>query len=1172
MTALIFAGCTKIPEKTDIEELIGEISDEIANQCGNGITNEGEECDFEYIISCSSYDPETVGPIKCENCFLDFSNCQLKESCNANKCKSKGECKAIKYLDYEIYCDCFDNRTGEHCEYCSNYFHFDFDRECIPDSICTKIGCELENQECFIDGNSSKCRCKHPWTGEKCDECLSSYYYSDGECKSKFCSSGELECDKYEKCFDGNGKPECVCAGKHQDPDDCSKCLHGYDFVDYGDFCINEKEADCQHNPDAAENSFDIVKKVTVTYTDENGWTDPAYCKWACPDNTHLGDNKCNIILLETPPLDVDFPIGVDSKGNLYGGTFSGNIFSLSQSNYPYKSIKTSISSGRVGIDDNIYFKSSGYGIIDTQSWVNLYIRNTLSFSGTMTILNNGKMSLGNSFIENLSVERFDSNNSEEATSVSDASGNILTVYQNGFVSFRDEHLNLIWSAHYEDKILGRYPVISTKGKAYIPSCNSSNSISSIFVIDSYNGEMSENQIVLGKGCQVEYFPSVSIGNDGEIFVMEKGILSIFDAGNNLKLKTNNLYASQTSFSSVAPVITDNGYIYFVNGTKVICIKREGQIVWDHDIEYYASYLLHYNEILFVFAGGKIFRFSAPGNLQGDWPQILHDSRLSGSLSDMEPVSKPATPVLISPEANEPVKNTSISFEWNSGSENYSALFIKSGTYDQIIEGPADINSSTVENLPISDMMIWKVVAMSAEGAFSIAQSNFYTKSAFEKWRYRTDLYFKDIPTVYRDMILVPAQTNKLLLIDSSKTDSVILFDAQTSNYTGSTVDNDGSFYGVAGQYYFRIKDGNMDTKQIFSSNYYFYMNPVFSNCGNKMAFYYCSGMYDSGGDIFYISDFESSDELVGNSDIFNRSFYTRAVVNNRGVIFSNGLLSIWGGIIDETLYPAVMIFEDYVVFSGANNNFYAVKDEYPEFINDIMPLPGKLPAVVSKGEIVSTDYLNKTCSLLSGTPLQNEWRTLATWTCNSKPTKLAVSQDGTFFTFEEKNIIAIRAEEGVILNELVAESDILDVTLNEEGRLFVMTENKIMEIEHNADGANPYEWSQYRGNSKRTGSLKYDSCNTHAKIILQEPALYSEISGKNPLFKWDATDLENDPIKYDFQLYLDSVLVFEDLNIIGKSIQLPIELESGEQYTWSVTAKDGEQGNNKATSYFNTK
>ncbi|HPA57251.1 MAG TPA: hypothetical protein PLT70_07460 [bacterium] len=168
--------------------------------------------------------------------------------------------------------------------------------------------------------------------------------------------------------------------------------------------------------------------------------------------------------------------------------------------------------------------------------------------------------------------------------------------------------------------------------------------------------------------------------------------------------------------------------------------------------------------------------------------------------------------------------------------------------------------------------------------------------------------------------------------------------------------------------------------------------------------------------------------------------------------------------------------------------------------------------------------------------------------------------------------MIVIKEGVGIIWNEPISDESLFGVTLTEEGRLFVMTENKIMEIEHNADGANPYEWSQYRGNSKRTGSLKYDSCNTHAKIILQEPALYSEISGKNPLFKWEATDLENDPIKYDFQLYLDSVLVFEDLNIIGKSIQLPIELESGEQYTWSVTAKDGEQGNNKATSYFNTK
>ena len=291
----LFSGCAKAPEEIGIEEFLEEV--EIEN-CGNGNLDQLEECDFKGMKSCSEYRPDYIGAAFCKGCEIYYLNCRKKDICSEEKCKGKGECKDSEVNEHKIYCECYDNRAGLTCEEgCEEGFHFDFDDSCIPDNLCTQVGCERQNEECVILNAHAVCKCKHPWIGEECEDCSDDYYYFDGECKSKYCSSGELDCGEYEKCFDGNGKPECVCAGRNQNPDDCSECLPDYVWYKEGyidaKVCINETKVYCKHNDILPENSKEIKNKVTITYTDETGWSEPEYCEWKCNEGYYLENGKC---------------------------------------------------------------------------------------------------------------------------------------------------------------------------------------------------------------------------------------------------------------------------------------------------------------------------------------------------------------------------------------------------------------------------------------------------------------------------------------------------------------------------------------------------------------------------------------------------------------------------------------------------------------------------------------------------------------------------------------------------------------------------------------------------------------------------------------------------------------------------------------------------------------
>ena len=66
------------------------------------------------------------------------------------------------------------------------------------------------------------------------------------------------------------------------------------DYAEENGACINSKMADCLPNPDKPLRSVDVVEQVEITYTEEDGWSDPAKCIiWECAYNYVFEDGAC---------------------------------------------------------------------------------------------------------------------------------------------------------------------------------------------------------------------------------------------------------------------------------------------------------------------------------------------------------------------------------------------------------------------------------------------------------------------------------------------------------------------------------------------------------------------------------------------------------------------------------------------------------------------------------------------------------------------------------------------------------------------------------------------------------------------------------------------------------------------------------------------------------------
>jgi hypothetical protein len=296
--------------------------------------------------------------------------------------------------------------------------------------------------------------------------------------------------------------------------------------------------------------------------------------------------------------------------------------------------------------------------------------------------------------------------------------------------------------------------------------------------------------------------------------------------------------------------------------------------------------------------------------------------------------------------------------------------------------------------------------------------------------------------------------------------------------------------------------------------------------------------------------------------------------MNRRGIIFSSGINSVWGSVIkDDDLDEAILVYDDYVLFYNTSDKVYAVKDEFPEVSNEMIRMPWIKPIIVNNGELNAVSYLAGECKLLSGTPDNLEWRTIATWSCSLRPKKLVAASDGTVFAVEKNKIIVIKEGEETKIQHLT-EENINDLALTSEGHLIAMTDHYIFGIRHDASGSDTGEWSQIRGNSRRSGTLDFSDSNLHADISLEFPADGSTVTDFQPDFQWNHNDPEDDPVSYDFYLYkkLESgyILIEEAEDLTQNSFKVTQQLESGTEYFWKVRAKDQTYGNNiKKASFF---
>jgi hypothetical protein len=690
---ILFSGCTKIPEKTDIEEILNKIEEERAAKCGNWIKDKWEECDFEDVKSCGEFDNKLLGPYRCNNCKIDTSDCIDVDLCNVFFCSENSFCKEA--LNHSIYCECFEGYSGENCDECASNFHYDLDGSCISDEICSVVGCN-KRSECRVVDGQAECKCYYEFKGDNCDECTNSdYYYENGECKSNSCSY--ITCSSYEKCIRTSGeKPVCVCKYETQDPTDCSKCLPGYAWAltphnnEYN--CVNSQIVDCASNPDKPENSQDISSSVTITYTDENGWSEPAYCQWECITNSYLENGECHIISINKQSISNTLTMSVDKLNNFYLFTSNGVIYKLNGTNFEQIDNLSfyNIQDIKILPDSNYFFMANSKNGAN----YDIYLRtpdgreimkvpdNSGGKNSILTFTKGGKLFQGDTehMFPNSQKIHSESTSTASSITVTDESGNTYTVYSDGFIYSASSGGTPRWSKSFENISLSLKPALSKEKRLYVPY-KDGNNITGVYIINTDDGTVT-NTISTATSI---HFPTVSVGT-GFIVVS-------FGSTYVQKLtKDGALINSGVSGSSIvyfSPVIMDVGKIYSVHGF-INAYDEDMTLLWKNGNSYIKAF--PYNNLIIGSERSYIEIFNAPGTPEGDWSQYLHDSMQSGSMEKIEFVDPPSAPELISPADNFVSDSDEITFSWTTDSTDptvkYTLLIRDYSGYDRVVAGP----------------------------------------------------------------------------------------------------------------------------------------------------------------------------------------------------------------------------------------------------------------------------------------------------------------------------------------------------------------------------------------------------------------------------------------------------------------------------------------------------
>lgn len=671
VSASIFIGCAKLPEKTDAEELVSEIE---AKACGNGIVEDWEECDFKGAESCSRYESEDIGPARCQNCKLDLSECKIKELCDTYFCNSNGICKEIKYLDYEIYCECVNDRTGTNCDKCHDGFY-------IKDDLCITDNCSL------------------------------------------------MKCFDYEKCDNSSGVAVCVCISDTQDSNDCSKCLSGFAWdASSPKKCINKKRVECKIPQNISEYAEVIYSIHDIYYSENTGWDPIPICEWKCKEGSINTGSSCKSTFIKQFFVRLK-PLGFDSNNHLIAIDDHG-IYSIS--NYQIETIKTLsriFYEGVIGNDGNYYLRSlNGVSIFFTSKNDLIYIHAQHDTNlDNMSVLKK-YISFGNSYLDFPELKLIKKDYVDTAN-ISDENGNTLTVYSDGSIIFSDENWNNIWLTGFQNYFFGRFPVLGSDNIAYVPCCNRNSQKPGFLKINLLNPDENEEIVVESESEYSCYdrAPNIILGENGKKYVSYGLFIQIYDKNDKLISDTSKI-STNRFFANLTPVITDNEILYFQSDSQVYCTNGDGELLWKSDG---GGRMIHNNGILYVFGFSKLYLFYAPGNISGDWPQMKHDARLSNSLLENKFVDPPSAPVALTPEDSAVFNTNSVTFSWEIDSSDpnikYTLLLRYSKGYDEVYAGPEiGLTTATVNDLSTGNYE-WRIVSKDENGSLNVSDKRTFT-------------------------------------------------------------------------------------------------------------------------------------------------------------------------------------------------------------------------------------------------------------------------------------------------------------------------------------------------------------------------------------------------------------------------------------------------------------
>ena len=313
---LDFSTCNKEENKEDPNKDKEDPNKEDPNKdndkCGNGVPDDGEDCDTQYILgSCNSYDSKYMdGYVYCTNtCKFDFTQCVNKPVCGDDKREGVDE-----------QCD-----TKETVGHCVDYGDYD-----LGEVTCSST-CKLDYSQCKklpVCGNGAE------ESGEECDD--GNKINTDGctnNCKLPDCGDG-IRSDS-EQC-DGNLFSISSCSEYNPNYDtgylQCdSNCrldiTHCSKSPECGDGAINSTREQCEVSVPITASCTDVYEEATGFVACIDCQLDYSNCVEVCPMNRKFNDGEYISTTTQAKVVSK-----TDTDGTVYITYTNGNIKKIGKS------------------------------------------------------------------------------------------------------------------------------------------------------------------------------------------------------------------------------------------------------------------------------------------------------------------------------------------------------------------------------------------------------------------------------------------------------------------------------------------------------------------------------------------------------------------------------------------------------------------------------------------------------------------------------------------------------------------------------------------------------------------------------------------------------------------------------------------------------------------------